>query len=395
MYLLRDRNSTYYSRVYFPKPLVERGCPKEIRFSLKTKHRTTALDRSLVVLHCARALIAHEGERVNPASLTRKIREQVSKVIANDFALLASEKTEEKPAKTTAKPAHKTQANSKIQLDLLAQFIEFKKLEGVKNKSIGLLHSRVKVFVDGLKVQFDNVTTRDANDFLTGLYSQNLSLKTVRDYIASVKQFYNWLVIMQFAERNPFDLIKVKTDTRLASEQRRRWSDKELLKLFSHDNFVGVIGSDHARVNYQRKQQDFWIPHILLYTGARVSEICQLKTKDVVEKDGIWCISINEDGDKRVKTRASVRLVPLHKKLLSLGFLNYVNQRYEDNNDQLFDIKPYGMTQCWSEQFYKRFVKVQKELGMVGKDRPTSTVYGIPLSMLLNLRVSQKMKFPI
>ncbi|WP_347876262.1 DUF6538 domain-containing protein [Vibrio sinaloensis] len=61
MYLLRDRNSTYYSRVFFPKPLIERGCLKEIRFSLQTKHRTVALDRSLVVLPCARALIASAG----------------------------------------------------------------------------------------------------------------------------------------------------------------------------------------------------------------------------------------------------------------------------------------------------------------------------------------------
>ncbi|WP_419832711.1 DUF6538 domain-containing protein [Vibrio variabilis] len=61
MYLLRDRKSTYYSRVYFPKSLTERGCPKELHFSLKTKHRTVALDRSLVVLPCARALIASAG----------------------------------------------------------------------------------------------------------------------------------------------------------------------------------------------------------------------------------------------------------------------------------------------------------------------------------------------
>jgi len=62
MYLLRDRNSTYYSRVYFPKPPIERGCSKEIRFSLKTKHITIALDRSLVVLRSAHALIANAGE---------------------------------------------------------------------------------------------------------------------------------------------------------------------------------------------------------------------------------------------------------------------------------------------------------------------------------------------
>jgi integrase len=32
-----------------------------------------------------------------------------------------------------------------------------------------------------------------------------------------------------------------------------------------------------------------WIPLIAAYTGARLSEICQLRTKDIVELEGIPC----------------------------------------------------------------------------------------------------------
>ncbi|MEZ9301695.1 tyrosine-type recombinase/integrase [Vibrio breoganii] len=369
---MKNRNATYYVRVYFPKHLVDRGCPKELRFSLKTKQRSTALDRSFVVLHCARTLISHASEKTTSEVLIRKIREQVAIVIDNDFALVVNEKPKQNTAKVASKAtSSSSKANPTKQQDLLAQFIEFKKLEGVKNKNLGLLHSRVKAFVDSCKTQLDCVTSRDANDFLASLYTQKLSIKTVRDYLAAVKQFYNWLVIMQFVVNNPFNLIKVKTDTRLASEQRKKWSNEELWKLFTHDNFTGEIGNNDTKVNYQRKQQDFWLPYILLYTGARVGEVCQLKTKDVVQMEGVWCVSINEEDDKSVKTKASVRLVPLHKQLLGLGFLNYVNQRYEAKQEQLFDIKSYGVNQSWSEQFSKRFAKVLKQIDLVGKDRPT------------------------
>jgi hypothetical protein len=58
MYIFRNRNSTYYSRFYFPSQWVNFGYPKEVRFSLRTKERSVAIDRSLVLLQSARSMVS-------------------------------------------------------------------------------------------------------------------------------------------------------------------------------------------------------------------------------------------------------------------------------------------------------------------------------------------------
>jgi integrase len=84
----------------------------------------------------------------------------------------------------------------------------------------------------------------------------------------------------------------------------------------------------------------FWLPLLGLYTGCRLSELCQLQIKDVVQEDGVWVISINRDDGKELKTEESERSVPLHHALLKAGFLDFVQRRKTATNDAraaLFD----------------------------------------------------------
>ena len=53
----------------------------------------------------------------------------------------------------------------------------------------------------------------------------------------------------------------------------------------------------------------------------------QLDTSNIQQHGGIWVMGlIGDSEDKSVKTYAGNRFVPLHPKLLKLGFLNYVEQ---------------------------------------------------------------------
>ena len=61
-----------------------------------------------------------------------------------------------------------------------------------------------------------------------------------------------------------------------------------------------------------------------MFTGARINEICQLHADDVQEKNGIPFISINEEDEKHVKTRAGIRQIPIHSELIKIGFLDFV-----------------------------------------------------------------------
>jgi Integrase len=67
----------------------------------------------------------------------------------------------------------------------------------------------------------------------------------------------------------------------------------------------------------------YWIPLIGCYSGMRLNEICQLYVEDVQQVEGIWCLSINGAKDKRLKNQASERVLPIHPKLIDLGFIEH------------------------------------------------------------------------
>ncbi|AWN35141.1 site-specific integrase [Methylobacterium radiodurans] len=70
----------------------------------------------------------------------------------------------------------------------------------------------------------------------------------------------------------------------------------------------------------------YWFPLIALFSGARRTEIAQLKVGDVRQGEaGIWYIDItNEGADQNLKTMSSARSVPVHHELIRLGLLDVV-----------------------------------------------------------------------
>lgn len=79
----------------------------------------------------------------------------------------------------------------------------------------------------------------------------------------------------------------------------------------------------------------FWLPHIGLYTGARINEICQINPQtDIAQEQatGIWYFDFTEETptddavEKSIKNRMSRRRVPVHDSLIALGFLDYVER---------------------------------------------------------------------
>src|SRR5690606_29617537 len=58
---------------------------------------------------------------------------------------------------------------------------------------------------------------------------------------------------------------------------------------------------------------------------ARASEVGQLLIGDIVDAAGTPGLRISDEGaDQKLKTAASLRTVPLHPDLLSLGFLDHI-----------------------------------------------------------------------
>jgi integrase len=115
---------------------------------------------------------------------------------------------------------------------------------------------------------------------------------------------------------NPFDGFIQKP---------RKTADKSVVP-FTKDQIKLVFSELIYQMN---SPENFWIPLVLFYTGARLDEISQMHTTDVVLEKITYFIVENLDDDdpelsKKVKSISSNRHIPLASELVDLGFLDYV-----------------------------------------------------------------------
>lgn len=93
---------------------------------------------------------------------------------------------------------------------------------------------------------------------------------------------------------------------------------------FDLADLIALFESEDCKQNKFKTASDYWLPVLGLFTGARLNELCQLTTTDVGQHDGVETISILDEELKRLKTEASRRIIPIHSKLIELGFVDYV-----------------------------------------------------------------------
>lgn len=184
--------------------------------------------------------------------------------------------------------------------------------------------------------------------------AKGLAANSVGSYMQNVTAMLRW------AENADWG-VKVNTkgliETRRADVQRRGFTSGELETLFT-------------ALNRFRNEQPtkFWVPALGVFTGARAGEICQLRSEDVIDVDGVLCLRISEFnsrgervGDKRLKTAASERTLPVHPTLLTAGFREFVEK--QRGQPRLFpDLVP-GPKGNYSHEFSKWFGRFKHDVG--------------------------------
>jgi integrase len=128
-------------------------------------------------------------------------------------------------------------------------------------------------------------------------------------------------------------------------EQRDAFSDEDLKNLFESKQYVRGT---------HKQPSHFWIPLLGLFTGARENELCQLYKTDIYQDatSGVWVIDINENSpDKKLKKTFHKRIVPIHKKLVDLGFIDFSKSV---KTDRLFGDLPH-LRDGYGDKFSKWF----------------------------------------
>ena len=156
----------------------------------------------------------------------------------------------------------------------------------------------------------DRVTVDDLIAWKAELLAAGQRPKTVRDAkIAPVRAILQCAVNNRKLAANPAERVLV--DVKAAGGQSRRsFTDKEA---------AIILKAALSQTNPVLR----WVPWLCAYSGARVSEVCQLRREDVHEHDGVWCMRFAAEAGS-LKNANSERAVPLHPALIEGGFLAFV-----------------------------------------------------------------------
>jgi len=157
-----------------------------------------------------------------------------------------------------------------------------------------------------------------------------LSPPTQAHYLDILRDLLKVAVRKKYLSSNPADDARpLKRDGIAASDRRTPWTDQQLCDFFSGSFYRSCAPS--ALKPYSKRDRDwrFWLPLIMLFSGARPNEICQLAVEDIRQTQaGNWYISIHDENEgSSLKTTASRRRVPIHSELICFGFLRFVEQR--------------------------------------------------------------------
>lgn len=195
----------------------------------------------------------------------------------------------------------------------------------------------------------EGITRNQGDAFRAWLRDRPGASKTARGKLTYVKSLLKFACqTLEWIPKHPWVGLEIKAAT---ESPRRPWTAAELEKLFSSPIHTAHLLPTHWRAG---GASAYWIPLLGLFTGARMGELCQLRTVDVQAIEGIPLLVITDDGEgQQIKSEAGKRAIPIHSELLRLGFLEYVQAMRETGKDVLWPTlrhrlgKPSGYYSEW------------------------------------------------
>jgi integrase len=168
-------------------------------------------------------------------------------------------------------------------------------------------------------------------------------------YINRFGGVMHWAIDEGYIDRNPLKGLKLPDPVK-RRDKRMPFSIEQLRCIFTAPLYTGCLDDERGYAvagSACPRRARFWVPLIALFSGLRMNEICQLEVGDIQHIDGIACFKVaaglSEAGQqKRVKTAASERLVPVHHELIGFGFLAFVEGQHIGGEVSLFPDLPLG-----------------------------------------------------
>ena len=164
----------------------------------------------------------------------------------------------------------------------------------------------------------------------------------VNKFLTRLTTFMNFGVSQGYIKENYILGMKIPIPKTEGRKKREPFSPEDLGKILSPKSYLDWT-VDFGKTTKSRKpnvvkyQNSFyWAFLIGIFSGMRTNETAQLRIGDIIKKENVWMISIDETEGKSVKTTSSIRKVPVHPTLISLGFIDYVKIIKSKGVDRVF-----------------------------------------------------------
>ncbi|MEH6654551.1 DUF6538 domain-containing protein [Loktanella salsilacus] len=158
-----------------------------------------------------------------------------------------------------------------------------------------------------------------------GPQGKPLSTQTVSEkYFAAVKAVLSLAHENERINDDPSKEIKVRKAKPKLSRDRAFTTEEATAILAAASAVVG----QETKMATKTRLAVRWVPWIMAYTGARVSEIVQMRRQDIATNDGVVCFTITPDAGS---TKSSLpRRIPVHQHLIDQGLLDVVAASADD-----------------------------------------------------------------
>jgi integrase len=171
---------------------------------------------------------------------------------------------------------------------------------------------------------------------------KTLDPATINDkWLMHLNNIFNWAVNNDLMESSPAKGVKIDIGKGFKEPSRVPFSQDDIKAMFSNPFFTEAKKFDSRH----------WALLVALYTGARSSsEIQRIKLDDIYKEQGIDVIHLSE-ASKNVQSK---RIVPVHKALIDLGFVEYIDGLRKDGETRLFpDWEPKDKINRWFLRTYR------------------------------------------
>lgn len=151
---------------------------------------------------------------------------------------------------------------------------------------------------------------------------------TVNGYLSNLRRFVAWAIPNSglSADTNPFDGLSLPL-SKDAHMRRRIFTSAEIEKILSYEPSY-ILEAQYFR------EALYWLPKILAFTLMRPAEIVMLKVSNFKIKHGIIYIDLTDENGK---TEAARRIIPIHRELLKLNFIEFVKKAKNYAHGYIFD----------------------------------------------------------